>query len=286
MNKRTSNKILYIPAAVLILIIAAAVIFSDSITGFLGRSSETVITEPQLNVPQTPYVFNGTQEFNPLADVSAADSDGSDLTANITYTVSDGDSVSHKIIEYTVQSKTLKKITAQRELELENYSGPSIVKNLDVVNCDFSGVNHLADILLNENAVTAYDGFGNNISQDITVDKSYDVLEAGVYDFKVSVKNMLYDTAETTVSVDISGEIHENPIILTTNAATIAVGSGFSPMDYVSSAIDPEYGDLLEYVKYRTSLSTSIPGVYYVHYYIDGYDGVSSASVTLKVNVA
>lgn len=285
-------KYVLIIAGIITLAVAAIVLlFGDKFFDTKPHSPGSADLDPlaqgtiTLNVPDEPYTYNGSGTFDPLRDVTAVDSDGTDLTNAVQVSVTESASYTEKELVYTVTGKSLRSITATRELRLENYSGPAITIATETIQCDISKLSTLSELIFNNKFVTAEDGFGHDISQSLTVEKRNDILKSGLYNMTVTAENFLHDKVTASIAVEVSGELHDNPIILASDTAVIDVGDKFDPTSYILSAEDPEYGDLLPYVRFTTDLNIFRAGEYYMNFFISGFDGVSSAPVTLHITV-
>mgnify|MGYP004683778723 FL=1 len=183
----------------------AAVILIMFVLLFKNRktSSDTTKTEKEsysFSFNPTELKYDGSGKFDPMIGVSVTDSKGHDVTKRVVTELKQTDKTERKKIEYRIYNRDGSYKTAERDLILENYSGPSV---------SFSGAGALflaqtEDDLLSEilrlGLAKADDGYGNDITDSITVSFSAQG-EGRSRAIVIRVENFLGDRAEVSSSV-------------------------------------------------------------------------------------
>lgn len=230
--------------------------------------------------------YDGTGDIDRLLmnGVSAVDTDGSDITENITTSMKNGSILTEKTIKYSVKTSDGQKIKKERTLRLENYEGPSIQISSNLPPLEESELANSAALLADAGALHAEDGFGNDITSSVDVQYIADETSIGTYVLTFSLTNQFQDYISEKASIKV--KLSSPVIALTRREVTISVNGHFDAMDYVREAVDTDGSkidtkliDLSGYVVRDT------PGVYEVTYFVTGPESGLYAEATLMVTV-
>ena len=140
--------------------------------------------------------------FDPLAGVTASDSEDGDLTASIKVEGSvDTEKVGTYHLTYSVEDKEGQKVTKERTVTVQEEQAPT-----------FSGVQAVT-LTVGETfdakaGVTAVDAFGNDVTKDIQVESNVDTSKAGNYEVTYTVKSVSGKAeAKATRKVTVKEEV-------------------------------------------------------------------------------
>ncbi|HHZ06098.1 MAG TPA: DUF5011 domain-containing protein [Clostridiales bacterium] len=231
-----------------------------------------------ITVDSQPLIYDGTSTFNPMMNVKAVDDAGNDVTNLVSYSITSTPSSIKKVINYSINQKDYSFATAQRNLELENYSAPSISFNCDPRwTIGEEQLNTFIDDLITNDDILADDGYGNDISENIYSENINNITSPGEYNVKFSVVNFLGDksTVSGTLIIDGKTRTDEVNITLTQSSVIIPLNSPFNPYDYIESATDIDGNDVSHDLSVSCDVDTSQQGQYTVIYYIQGLDQIS-----------
>lgn len=276
--------------------LVALFVFQYKTPSWLGGSGDAedapFVTEAEeetdgiyLDVPSGPINYSGSGALSLLDGLYALNADGTVAEGvEIETTISEGTSRREKVVTYTAHTPSGNVLTAERMLYLGNrYTGPSISILGNMPFCYEGEAAEYADLLRENELVSADDGFGNDITDDITTSlKSYDAsTEEAV--ITISAANQFGDVFATDVSVSMN----RTGVVLTlvTDAVTITQGESFDGTDYVKDCFDADGYSLFKSISEDGDVDTDTPGEYVLTLYCRDGDGVYSIERTLTVTV-
>ena len=275
----------------------------------------------QILVPEGAYEYNGDGEFDPTADVSLQNADGSESSAILTVDIVNGNAKNTKIIKYSATGDNNITVRAERTLTLgDSYKGPSIKVSDKLTKINKADITDLTNILAGGGYISADDGFGNDITSDIK-SSAAPYGSSGTYQLDMSVKNVFGDSTSVSVPVDVAtggdastkksaeekkaeasteaqseseteSEVDDmvlDPngpwLKLTADYVTIGVGSEFNFMAYIESAKDINGNDLWTNISMEGSVDTNTPGEYKLKFWCTDNNGNVSIVKELTVSV-
>lgn len=290
--KHTISFIKYILVILSIFIILSLIIFEDKITDYFESpklsavNTDTAVgtTESYITVPDESLEYNGTASLNYMDGVSATDADGSDITEDISVQVISGDAFNKKTVVYSVMDSNSQLITKERTIILYNYEGPSIEidESVDFNDYDLSSI---ISSLIADGLLSATDGYGNDISDNICFFYSLLDSETSLYQVTFSICNEFGDMDSILLNANLYSIADGPSVTLKQSSVTISIGSEFDPMEYVDSAIDENGEDISDYVSVNGNINLSKAGQYTMNYSVTNKNGEISPSVTLIVYV-
>lgn len=258
-----------------------------------GSSSAPSASGMSLTVPLNSLKYNGIGEFDPLKDVYVVDDKGVLVdSAEISYSISTKtqDNIREKTIEYeaAVGDETF---YGKRNLSLGiDYSGPSISVEGDLPFCRTGDASSYAGKAADAGVLTAQDGFGNDISGNLSSElKRFDrSQEFATITF--SATNEFGDI----ISTDYQVPMNDTGLVLTllNDRAVMKYGETFRVKDFVDQCyLETESDgktvkeDLLGSISYEGSVDTYSPGTYNITVYAKDYEGNRSIGRGLEVIV-
>ncbi|PQZ52341.1 cell wall anchor protein [Bacillus sp. MYb209] len=240
---------------------------------------------PTLTVPVKTTIHVG-DSFNPMAEVSAIDSEDGDITSKVkvdgkvdtskagtyelTYTVTD--SIGHKVTEKQT-------VTVKEKEETKN--------EVPVLTVPFTTTLHIGDTFDPMKGVKAVDKEDGDLTSKVKHKGNVDTSKPGKYivEYGVVDSQGVNATATQTVIVEENGETPDmEPKLTVPVGATINVGNKFDPMAGVS-AIDKEDGDITSKVLVDGKVDTSNAGTYELTYTVTdskGHKVTEKQTVTVK----
>lgn len=223
-------------------------------------------------------VYDGTGELDLLDGVSAQGEDGTDLTnhLNAKIVLAGND----KEIRYSVSNDNGQIVYKARNLVLKNYQGPEIIAN-DHLNFDVKDLNNLVTVLNKRGELKGLDGFGKDITNQITYQR--EKVSDGIYRLTFTINNIYLDSTSLTVKANISGAISDPILELYRSSIELDVGSVFYPEDYIKIANDENGNSIKDQVKISSLPNTMQSGVYNVLYQLTSKD--NNVIVTKKLEV-
>ena len=257
-------------------------VFSEIYPEEVSTEAEVVSENSTFQFESDPLIYDGTTTLDLLDGVSVAASDKNISDLDIFVHIKTGSSLTNKIIEYSVNTFE-GQITASRELELKNYSGPTlkIPKTLPEVTED--QLDSILSLMSDDKSFYADDGYGNDISNAVTSEYTIDPNNPSIIHYIFSVTNSFNDTI--SASADLKIERTRPVILLSTDQVTIRKGDEFNPLEYIVLAEDVDGTSLFEDVIIEGELDLRKPGRYTLSYYVTSYDGTHSLPQTLTVVV-
>lgn len=257
-------------------------IFSEVYPEEVSVEAEVVSEKSTFHFESDPLIYDGTTTLDLLDGVSVTTSDESISDLDIFVHIKTGSSLTNKIVEYSAD--TLRgQITATRELELKNYSGPALKIPDTLPDITEDQLNSILSLMSSDEGFYADDGYGNDISNAVTAEYTIDSSNPSIVHYIFSVTNSFNDTV--SVSADLTVERTRPVILLSTDQVTIRKGDEFNPLEYIVLAEDVDGTSLFEDVSIEGELDLRTPGRYTLSYYATSYDGTHSLPRTLTVVV-
>lgn len=282
----------WVSVIVSLCIIAVLFLFEDDISAHFEKSklsSISITTDEDTGssyivAPSEELEYDGTSSLDLMDGVSAVDIDGSDITDDITVQIIAGDSFNKKTVRYSVFNSDYQLITKDRVLNLYDYSGPSISIDIDIDINDYN-LSNIVSSLIEDDILSADDGYGNDISEDICFSYTLINSSTSLYQVVFSVNNVYGDTDSVTFNTNIYSAADGPTVTLKQSSVTISQDSEFDPMDYVDTAVDSNGEDLTDYVEVRGNVNLSKTGQYTLTYQLTNAEGETSPTVNLIVYV-
>ena len=226
-------------------------------------------------------VYDGKKAFDAVADVTVLDEDGNELDSSFLKASITGET--DKEVVYTYESDDGQFYgTENRPLSLENYEGPMITldtKISKVLTDDNLG--KLTDVY--KDVYVAKDGFGKDITDQVTITAVPSEESKDTFDVLFSVTNQFGDTAQADLVADVNFKIPH--LKLSKTEVSLKRNSAFEPTDYILYAIDYDGTDLLESVEYEDEVDMSTLGDYQVEYNLSNDEGDAVKTKVLTVHV-
>lgn len=292
-KKRNGFQIFQIVIVVVALLnLIALFLFDYTLPSFLHFSSEEGTT-PSATPTETeiPYsiqfesdtlTYDGTSELNLLSGVSVVKDDGTTVENDVFAHIVTGETLNDKVITYSVDTDA-GQITANRNLMLSNYAGPSLIlpETLPEINEELLG--SILTYMPTDGSFMANDGFGNDITAAVTADYTIDPQDPSLVHYVFSVKNMFNDVA--SVAADITIDSNRPILVLTEPSVTILKGTSFQPLLYVEKAQDQQGNDLTHRISIDGTVDVSTAGTYTLTYTVTSTDETTSIPQQLVVTV-
>ncbi len=222
-------------------------------------------------------VFDGTGILDLMAGVYADDGNGNDITSEVTAVITAEGTTSRKIVSYSCIDANGNTLSAKRVLIMEGYVGPSIVIN-SPLSLDAENLGSLISYLQSENLLVAYDGFGKNITADVSYQREKIADEN--YKFTFRVTNGYGDEKTVSVNGTIIGDVNDPDFELYSDSVTVKADSVFEPLKYVVSQT-PSVGRIVA----DNSVDTTVPGEYRVTYTAYSTDNTARTTKIMNVTV-
>ena len=240
------------------LILFADIILKDNtVYTFITTTSESV----DMTFETDPLVIDGTN-LNLMQGVKAISESGDDVTDLVDAMVVNENN--QKIVMYSINDSRYNLESFKRGLQLKNYKGPSIsIKSAGKgsrYTCDINYIDDYIYKLIVAKCIVAKDGFGNDISQNVYVDPSVQITEAGIHKITVMVKNSFADTVKNTVTIKITGELKTDEVTIATEMTTIKRGNT-SPPDREAETVaseGPTFDTSINYLPDNPTMPTAI----------------------------
>ena len=237
----------------------------------------------QIHFETDTLIYDGTDTFDPLTGVSVTSAFGNHTADELFITIQSGDRLNTKKITYTLE-KNGQKHSEIRNLELQNYTGPSITFSENLPELSEDNTETIAENMIASGLVTAQDGYGNDISDSIQVNHILDEQNSFLHHYQFTVTNMFQDLCREDLDLLLKTD---NPVLqLTASEVNITVGESFSALSYVSKAEDKDGRSLYEHISVDGSIDVRTPGTYILQYYATDQNGRKSPVKTLKVIVS
>lgn len=210
------NSFITIVAVLSIFVIFVLILFSDKILAV--KDTDIVLTSDSQSIKVTfdsdPLIMDGTN-VDLMQGVTAVDGNGKDISDKVSASVVNGNN--KKNIIYSVNGSDYDLETFQREIKLEDYKGPSILIKEGEYSCNINDIESYISKLTTSGAITADDGYGNDISSEIHLSSSNTIEGTGIQVVELMVKNKFDDTAKTNMNINVTGK-YERPTGSSVNA--------------------------------------------------------------------
>lgn len=272
------KKITYLIGVISLLALVIILILSYQMTMNYKDDNNQNSSENIKIIFDDDLVYDGTGELDLLDGVSAQGEDGTDLTSrlNAKIVLAGND----KEIRYSVSNDNGQIVYKARNLVLKNYQGPEIIAN-DHLNFDVKDLNNLVTVLNERDELKGLDGFGKDITNQITYQR--EKVSDGIYRLTFTLNNIYLDSTSLTVKANISGAISDPILELYRSSIELDVGSVFYPEDYIKIANDENGNSIKDRVEISSLPNTMQPGVYNVLYQLTSND--NNVIVTKKLEV-
>ncbi|MFC0461737.1 immunoglobulin-like domain-containing protein [Enterococcus villorum] len=257
-----------------------------SVTDKDGNTTEQTVTVHVIDQVTDGPVINGADDvriderskFDPLDGVTAQDSEGNDLTSNLTYTGSvDTSTPGEYTIKYYVYDKNGKVATAKRKVTVQSDESKPVVMSPDKLTIK---QNSKFDPTL---YAQAYDNEDGNITDQITVIGQIYTDKIGAQYITYKVTDSDGNEASKMMEVDVVETLGNAPVITGADDIELNIGDEFDPLSGVT-AHDEEDGDLTSEIKYGGVVNTGKAGEYTVTYTVwDSDFNVETVERTVKV---
>lgn len=227
--------------------------------------------------------YKGKGDLNLTKGVVVTKDTGIEVKANLYCEIQKGKSKREKIITYIAEDSYGNTGTANRPLVLKGYDGPSISIDNNMPTIDDTELEYVTTIFTEYNALSAADGYDNDITSSI--ESTYTITDetASQIEITFSITNMFGDTASKSVKMPLQ---RTRPLItLTKDFETLPLGSIFTPQSYIASATDKDGNDISTAVQTEGTVDTSTPGTYRITYKLTDANDIEAKPVSLKITV-
>ena len=221
--------------------------------------------------------FDGTSALDLMEGVHADDGYGNDITSSVNAIITADGTQNRKTVRYTCFDANGLNLSATRTLVMKNYSGPSL-NVTQPLKLDASNLKDLITYMQTNNLLSAYDGFGRNITSQVTCQR--ELVSAGNYRMTFRVANDYQDEKTVTVNATVSGTVDDPTFELFSASTAVIMGRAFDPMNFVVSQ-SPSVGK----IDIDSNVNTQIPGNYRVVYTAYSTDRSAKTTKTMQVTV-
>lgn len=241
-------------------------------------------TEPlTIHFDSDTLTYSGKGDLNLTKGVTVTRGNNIEVKASLYSDIKKGESKKQKIITYTAEDAYGNTGTAERILILKKYKGPSIKVAKDHPSIDDTELDSIASIFKESEALTATDGYGNDITSSVETNYTITDLKAHQMKLGFAVTNMFGDTATLILEMELD---RTGPLLtLTKESDRLAVGTQFEPTSYIASATDKKGNDISTSVTTEGDIDTSKPGTYLLTYKLTDSQGNEASPVSLKIIV-
>ena len=239
--------------------------------------TEAPQTQGNISFETEELIFDGTKVLDLMEGVHIDDGNGKDITSEGSAIITPEGTINRKIVSYSCIDANGHTLTAKRTLVMEDYSGPSLEIPATLV-LAAENLNNLTDYLQSENLLVAYDGFGKNITTDVSYQR--EMITEGNYKITFHVSNDYGDEKTVSVKAKITGEINDPDFELYADTVSVRKDSVFEPMKYVVSQAS-NVGNITT----DSYVNTTVPGEYRVVYTAYSTDRTAKVSKVMKVTV-
>lgn len=241
---------------------------------------EEVPTKPMFQFTSDTLTHDGTSTLDLLDGVSLIKSDGSVSNLDIFVHIKTGSSLTQKIIEYTADTSQ-GQVSAERKLELKNYSGPKLKLPDSLPEITEEQLDTILSLMPTDGSFYADDGYGKDITNAVTTEYTVDLNDPSTIHYVFSITNSFNDTV--SVSADLTLQRTRPVILLSNDFITIERNTEFNPLEYIILAEDIDGTSLLQKVKIDGELNLRVPGQYTLTYTVTSDDKITSLPQTLTV---
>ncbi len=281
MRRHRVRLVLGITGILLLIAIVAAAAYQDKRQEKKPAKREKVGQEA-LEFQTEEIVYDGSGRLDLLEGVRGTDVDGSDITREVNALITGSGTRNRKKVRYSLFTAEGRELTRERTLVLKNYQGPKITLD-GQLNLEASWLDDLIEILKEKGKIKGDDGFGKDVTNQITWTRKK--LSQGSYLLTFQLSNAYLDTAQETAKAQIEGEVSDLVLTLVQDHIEIPVGADFDPLVYVEEARDPLSGSVIDRLQVSSSVNVSVPGRYSVVYTAVSLDGTQTAEAVLSVTV-
>lgn len=227
--------------------------------------------------------YDGSASLNLLDGVTVTDKLDQPLDLTIYASIKSTEESTKKIITYTVKDEDGNSASADRTLLLKNYYGPVLTIGQPYPAIYDNELSYIAATFLDNDLLSANDGYGKNITDSIECDYTVTNDTATEAAITFTVTNHFDDKVSETITLPIT---RTKPLILLKEeAVTISVGESFDPLSHVQSATSERGDNLLNLIKTEGQVDTSTPGTYEITYTLTNRDRKQADPVKLAVTV-
>ena len=241
---------------------------------------EEVPAKPMFQFTSDTLTYDGTSTLDLLDGVSLIKSDGSVSNLDIFVHIKTGSSLTQKIIEYTADTSQ-GQVSAERKLELKNYSGPKLKLPDSLPEITEEQLDTIVSLMPTDGSFYADDGYGKDITNAVTTEYTVDLNDPSTIHYVFSITNSFNDTV--SVSADLTLQRTRPVILLSNDFITIERNTEFNPLEYIILAEDIDGTSLLQKVKIDGELNLRVPGQYTLTYTVTSDDKITSLPQTLTV---
>lgn len=241
---------------------------------------EEVPTKPMFQFTSDTLTYDGTSTLDLLDGVSLIKSDGVVSNLDIFVHIKTGSSLTQKIIEYTADTSQ-GQVSAERKLELKNYSGPKLKLPDSLPEITEEQLDTILSLMPTDGSFYADDGYGKDITNAVTTEHTVDLNDPSTIHYVFSITNSFNDTV--SVSADLTLQRTRPVILLSNDFITIERNTEFNPLEYIILAEDIDGTSLLQKVKIDGELNLRVPGQYTLTYTVTSDDKITSLPQTLTV---
>ena len=239
-------------------------------------------TDLTLQFDSDEWVYDGTEPLNLLEGVRASDQSGTDLTQEVSAVITADGTLQRKKVRYLLCGDNGSRTTCTRTLIMKDYHGPSLhVTN--PLHLDQEDLDRLIDVMTEQGQLTADDGFGHDISSQVTCVRER--IQDQQYTMRFQVINAFQDAADATVKAYITGDVKDPIIQLGQDSIVLAAGDQIDPLSFVAFADDGSGSCQMDDIQVETSLNTMNPGNYQVVYHLYNGDKTAKTTAVLQVTV-
>lgn len=241
---------------------------------------EEVPAKPMFQFTSDTLTYGGTSTLDLLDGVSLIKSDGSVSNLDIFVHIKTGSSLTQKIIEYTADTSQ-GQVTAERKLELKNYSGPKLEIPDSLPAITEEQLDTILSSMPTDGTFYADDGYGKDITNAVTAEYTVDLNDPSIIHYIFSITNSFNDTV--AISADLTLERTRPVILLSNDSVTLKRNEEFNPLEFIILAEDTDGTSLLQDVKIDGELNLRVPGRYTLTYTVTSHDKITSLPQTLTV---
>ena len=256
---------------------------------FWDKKDEVIINESD-NADTSAYfitfeseelVYDGTNELNLMSGVSVNKPDGPVTNTEVFANIVTADSLNQKEVVYSIDAPD-GQVKASRKLTLVNYTGPSLVLPETMPEVKEADLDTYVTLMPTDGTFVAKDGYGKDITAQVSADYTIDAANPTVVHFVFSVTNMFND--RVAVPADITIDSDRPILVLKQSLVTIAKGGSFQPLDYIEKAETQSGADLLHTMAVEGNVDVNTPGKYSITYTVED-NGIKSVPQKLEVVV-
>lgn len=244
-------------------------------------STETQSTDYSISFDSDTLNYDGSYRLDLMRGVTLTGPKGSVDTSKVFVNIVTGDSLNEKTVTYTMDTEQ-GQVSASRKLILDNYTAPSITLPTNLPTAEEADLDNYISLMPTDGSFSAKDGFGNDISSQISLNYTIDAENPSIVHLSFSVTNMFNDSVSVPADISISSQ---RPIlVLKQSSVTIEKGSAFQPLDYVKKAVSQSGKNLIDTIKIEGSVDANTPGKYTLKLSISD-SGIGSIPQKLEVVV-